>query len=252
MDWRAFQQSSTLWPETMSGKTKDRSKEEKRRRDENAAYKAAAAIKTGTTYPPLIVAKKPRRPRAPLISAPTAAALAQQGVDLVGTNLFIGTLERTSYGPLRVVEALGQAHPKPQKIESPTRLAIVRLMPCSVCGKGRSFEESLRWVAESGDWKVGAQSEANHHPAKGRGGGGSDYLVHPVCTDCHRKITDNVEAMVKVEGLLQHLRVTGLVLHALVAETSRLIDLAIREGKLQTATLVACSVAAFVNAERSQ
>lgn len=256
-------------------KTKDRTPADIARRTARTAGRAAQdAMKAGTTYPPLLADKPTRKPRAPLVSPATIAALAQQGVELdPDGRLYVGKLSRTSYGPLTVLDIIGQAQPRPVAVKSPPRLAIVRCMPCSVCGKGRSFYESLQRVADAGDWKAGAQSEANHHPAKGRGGGGSDYLVHPACTACHKLITDNVVLKIDVRGQPGHCNCVdggmagkmGSCYHCdgqrfefpravphekmweAVADTSRLIDLAIREGKLQTATLIACAVAAVAN-----
>ena len=177
--------------------------------------------------------------RVPVVGKKTTTAhavLVEHGVAINAMNV-VGVINRTSYGPMRVDQTIGPAQPKPVRIESPTWLALVRCLPCGCCARGRAFEESLRLAAEAGDWKAGAQSEANHHPAKGMGGGGSDFLTHPACTPCHRKITErHPDAQVMECGLA-------------VAKAQAAIFLAIRSGALQIATLVACSVEAMVNAE---
>ena len=146
-------------------------------------------------------------------------------------------LEPTSYGPLRVPRPLSYAaQGRPVGIEAPTWLDIVRMMPCAICGAGAPFERQLLLGKP--------QSEPNHWPPKGMGGGGgSDFETHPACRECHRAITDE-------RPTEQGVRVTHDMLDLAVAQTMRRIFLAIRAGTLQIETLTSGAVEALANRDR--
>lgn len=134
--------------------------------------------------------KPPRGAPAPSDQALRTLAEWDLGVEVVTlAGQTIGLLEPVHPGPhapvkLRLYASAAQS--KPLRVSAPSWLAVVRMMPCAICGKGRDFAEQLR---------IGvSQSEANHYPGRGRSGGGSDLETHPACGPspfgCHGRITD--------------------------------------------------------------
>jgi hypothetical protein len=157
------------------------------------------------------------------------ATLAAAGVDLgAGAPVGIGRLVAAHAGPsapLKVQLALGgAAHPKPARVVAPSWLEVVRMLPCDRCSRGRPLYEQLQLGR--------AQSEANHHPRKGRAGGGSDLEAHPLCTDCHKVATAN--------------QIPDATLDAWVARTLLTVVRAIREGRLDSGILLAAWVEAVI------
>ena len=216
---------------TLKRKHKRDESEERRRKLRREARKAQDALAGRAAAVPLAG-------RAAL-PAGAAEALAALGAHVEDGRVLLGPLQALRHGPVRVQAALGPAQAKLACVESPTWLALVRCMPCAICGRGISFEGAVALAQLAGDWRAGAQSEANHHPGKGPSGGGSDFLTHPACSDCHFKITNHAlpNAAERCEQA--------------VAQTHHAISLAIHAGKFQIAILVACAVEAFANAERS-
>lgn len=214
----------------MNRRRSPRSPEETARRTENTRAKAAQLAAAGRPLAPS--RKTSRASRAAKVAPAAERVLAAVGVFIVGVLV---TIRR---GLLGIELEPPPAQPKPRRVEAPSWLAVVRAMPCSVCGVGRSFRDSLLAVASLG-WKGVAQSEPNHHPTRGSAGGGSDLETHPACRTCHRFITEG-------SAIWGRLPTTTKELDTLVADTLLAVVRAIRDGYLSPSVLIAAGVEAIV------
>lgn len=200
------------------------------RRPEDPARAHRRKVKAETLAQLAKLQGQPELPRG--VRRGAVATLRQHGLQLVLGGQPLGAIAPAYAGPsapLQLAYATsGQA--QPHRVVAPSYLAAVRMMPCSICGKGRPFYQQLQLGTP--------QSEANHHPGRGRSGGGSDLETHPVCVPspfgCHGQITEN---KVPHQDATCSLAV-ALTLHQVVA--------AIREGRLQCGILLAMGVEAVL------
>lgn len=190
------------------------------RRAENARHKAERDGAPTTR-------KTSRATKAPTVSPAAARILEVAGV------LVVGKLVTVRPGLVRVEIPPPLALPRSRRVECPSWLEVVRAMPCSVCGMGRSFRDSLLAVASVG-WKGVRQSEPNHHPARGPSGGGSDLETHPACRRCHRGLTDH-PGVISIGTRDRY-----------VADTLLAIMRAIRDGYLHPSILIAAGTESII------
>lgn len=218
----------------MTSRRPPRPPAEEARRAENKRTKEAQLAAAGRPLAPS--RKTARASRSVEVSPAAERTLAAAGVAIVGELV---TVRR---GLLGLELEPPPAQPKPRRVEAPAWLAVVRAMPCSVCGAGRPFRDSLLAVASVG-WKGVAQSEPNHHPARGPAGGGSDLETHPLCRACHRAFTDHRPT---ADGPRRGMILTAVECEAAVGRTLLLIVRAVRDGYLSPAILIAAGVEAVI------